>query len=157
MCEFDPRCTGAEDLVSTAYEQITAGRWSVTGVFGDDTSSPVAYTTGLTEHRRPELLITGLEPDLACRILNRAAELALADRRFLDAKFLDGVVRPPHRLAALPAVDTSELHVTRLLYGPDFLALQLIWPDEEGRFPWEPGYSFPLDAQPLSGIPPLAA
>ena len=35
MCEFDPRCSGPDDLVSTAYEQIAAGRWSVTGVFGD--------------------------------------------------------------------------------------------------------------------------
>lgn len=157
MCEFDPRCSGPDDLVSTAYEQIAAGRWSVTGVFGDASGAPVAYTTGLTEHRRPELLITGLDPDLACRILNRAAELALADRTFLESKFLGGVVQPPHLLAGLPAVDTSEMHVTRLLYGPDFPALQLIWPDEQSRFPWESGYSFPVDAQPLSGIPPLAA
>ncbi|MFT3661851.1 MAG: DUF4262 domain-containing protein [Gordonia sp. (in: high G+C Gram-positive bacteria)] len=157
MCEHDPRCTGADDLVGNAFAQIADGRWSVTGVYGDDTAPAVAYTTGLTEHRRPELLVTGLDPDLACRILDRAAELAVADRDLLGSRFLDGVVSPPHRLALLPAIDTVQMHVTRLLYGPDFLAVQLIWPDAHNRFPWESGYAHPASAQPLTGIPPLAA
>lgn len=153
MCEFDPRCDGSDDLVSNALAQISAGRWAVTGVFGDETGPPVAYTTGLTEFGCPELLITGLDPELACRILNRAADLAIADEHFLDAGRLDGVLRPPYQLAALPAVDTAELGVTRLLYGPDVPVIQLIWPDAGRRYPWDHGYANPADAQPLSGVP----
>lgn len=157
MCEFDPRCVGTEDLVATAYDRIDKGGWSAIGVLGDETGPPFAYTAGLTEHGRPELIITGLEPGQACRILNRAARLAVADRTFLDEPYLDDVVRPPYRLAVLPVVATGDMHVARLLFGPDFQALQLVWPDDAGNFPWDSGYTCPRDAQPLSGVPPLAA
>lgn len=153
MCEFDPRCDGPDGIVSNALDQISAGRWAVTGVYGDELGPPVAYTTGLTEFSRPELLITGLDPTLACGILDRAAELAVADEHFLDSPRLDGVLQPPYRLAALPAVDTADLSVTRLLYGPDVAAVQLIWPDADQRYPWDRGYAHPADAQPLSGLP----
>lgn len=157
MCEFDPRCTGSDDLVGNALTQIDAGHWAVTGVFGDELGPGVAYTTGLTEFGRPELVIYGLEPEPAARILNRAAELLIADPDFLDAPLLSGVLRPPYALTSLPAVDTDDLTVTRLLYGPDVPVVQLIWPDERHRFPWEPGYAHPVEAQPLSGVPRVGA
>lgn len=153
MCEFDPRCNGSDDLVGNALAQVAAGRWAVTGVFSDDLGPAFAYTTGLTEFSRPELLIYGLEPELAGPILNRAAELLIDDEALFDAPRIGRILRPPYQVAALPAVDTAELTVTRLLYGPDVPVVQLIWPDAAGRFPWEPGYAYPLDAQPLSGIP----
>jgi hypothetical protein len=37
----------------------------------------------------------------------------------------------------------------------DFRALQVVWPDKENRFPWEPGYSFPPAEQRLLGVPEL--
>lgn len=64
----------------------------------------------------------------------------------------DRSLRPPYALATLPALDTHDLAVTGLLYGPDVPVVQLIWPDEHHRFPWDVGYSYPVDAQPLSGI-----
>jgi hypothetical protein len=33
--------------------------------------------------------------------------------------------------------------------------LQVVWPDKENRFPWEPGYSFPPAEQRLLGVPEL--
>lgn len=157
MCEFDPRCDGSDDLVGNALAQIAAGRWAVTGVYGDELGPAFAYTTGLTEFSRPELLIYGLEPETACGLLNRAAELLIDDATLLDHPRIDRVLRPPYRLAALPAVDTAELTVTRLLYGPDVPVVQLIWPDVGGRFPWQPGYEYAREVQPLSGVPQIGA
>ncbi|MFZ2510494.1 MAG: DUF4262 domain-containing protein [Gordonia sp. (in: high G+C Gram-positive bacteria)] len=153
MCEFDPRCQGSDNLVSNALNQIDAGRWAVTGVYGDELGPAFAYTTGLTEFSRPELVIYGLDPEQACGILNRTAELLIGDEQLFDTPRLAGILRPPYHLTSLPALDTDELTVTRLLYGPDFPAVQLIWPDADGRFPWEAGYVLSLDVQPLSGIP----
>ena len=157
MCEHDPRCQGTDDLVGRALAQIMAGRWAVTGVYSDETGPPLTYTTGLVEHGLPELLIYGLEPEQAIPIVNRAAELVLADADALAQPYLDRVLRPPYRLALLPAVQTDELTVTRLLYGPDVSAVQLIWPDTDGRYPWDHGYGYASYIQPLTGVPrPLA-
>ena len=30
---------------------------------------------------------------------------------------------------------------------------QVVWPDPHGRFPWDPGYQYPPQAQPLLGRP----
>lgn len=157
MCEFDPRCQGSDNVVQDALARITAGGWAVTGVYGDETGPPLTYSTGLVEFDRPELLIYGLDPELAIPLLNRAAELAIADAGLLGHPYLDGVLRPPYRMATLPAVHTDDLAVTRVLYGPDFRAVQLIWPDAQGRYPWDRGYAISPDAQPLAGVPhPLA-
>ncbi|GAC57124.1 hypothetical protein GOHSU_16_00820 [Gordonia hirsuta DSM 44140 = NBRC 16056] len=153
MCEFDPRCEGSDGLVDNALAQISAGRWAVTGVYGDELNPAFAYTTGLTEFSRPELVIYGLDPAQACGILNRAAQRLIDDPYLFDAPRLTGIVRPPYALTSLPTMDTTEFTVTRLLYGPDFRAVQLIWPDSAGRFPWEYGYAYSRDAQPLMGIP----
>ncbi len=157
MCEFDPRCDGPDNLVRNALTQIDAGSWAVTGVFADELSPPFAYTTGLTEFNRPELIVYGLEPEQAAGILNRAAELSIADEQFLDSPLLSGVLRPPYALTGLPAVDTADLTVTRLLYGPDVPVVQLVWPDARHRFPWDSGYAYPAQAQPLCGVPHLGA
>lgn len=157
MCEFDPRCTGSDDLVGNALAQIATGHWGVTGVYGDELNPAFAYTTGLTEHDRPELVVYGLEPERACGILNRAAELAVADARFLERPTLRGVLQPPYDIVGLPALDTGEMTVTRLLYGPDFAAVQLIWPDAGGRYPWDRGYAYPPGVQPLTGVPRTGA
>ena len=39
-------------------------------------------------------------------------------------------------------------------YGRNRVHLQqIVWPDAEGRFPWEGGYAFDTDVQPLIGLP----
>ncbi len=39
--------------------------------------------------------------------------------------------------------------------NPDRRALQLVWSDDDGRFPWDEGFSAPLrHLQPLLDVPP---
>jgi len=156
MCEFDPRCEGSDALVGNALAQIAMGRWAVTGIYGDADTTPFAYTTGLTEFGRPELVITGIAPAPACRILNAAGHRITAGAAFSPGDTVDRVLAEPYLPYVLPVVDDAELTVTRLLYGPDVEALQLVWPDRYGHYPWEPEFTIDRDQQPLLGLP-LAA
>jgi hypothetical protein len=47
-------------------------------------------------------------------------------------------------------VHDEELVAVRQVYGT-FSAVQMVWPDSAGRFPWDAGYTNPPDAQPLLG------
>ncbi|MFT4089074.1 MAG: DUF4262 domain-containing protein [Gordonia sp. (in: high G+C Gram-positive bacteria)] len=153
MCEFDPRCNGGDDLIGHALAQIVQGRWAVTAVFGDEVSPPMAYTTGLTEFGRPELMITGLDAELSGRLLNLAAQRVIDDPTIGGGTHLARVIREPYELAAVDVAHTATLRVTQVVYGRAFTALQLVWPDRDGCYPWDHGYSVDLDAQPLWGVP----
>ena len=52
---------------------ITAYGWAVQGVERDGIHPPWAYTVGLTSHRRPELVITGMGLTRATKVLNGVA------------------------------------------------------------------------------------
>ncbi len=43
-------------------------------MFGDDIGESFAYTVGLTGFDHPELLLTGMPPEVAGRLLNGAGE-----------------------------------------------------------------------------------
>ncbi|WP_132991658.1 DUF4262 domain-containing protein [Gordonia zhaorongruii] len=158
MCEFDSRCSGSDDLIGNALSLIARGSWAVTGVYGDEAEPPIAYTSGLTELGRPELVITGIEPEYAGPLLNEAAA------RIVAAPGL----RPPTTLsdlqsargfdfAMIDVIDASQLKVTAMLFGQSFQAAQLVWTDSNGRLPWDRGYSLAPDEQPLLGVATTAA
>lgn len=62
---------------------------------------------------------------------------------------LSGDAQP---LTVLEVEDTSPLGAAHRLYQ-EVRAIQLVYADPEGRFPWQEGHSFPLDEQPLLGRP----
>ncbi|MBM7366991.1 DUF4262 domain-containing protein [Gordonia hydrophobica] len=157
MCEFDPECDGADDLIGDALAQITDGRWAVTGVLGDAAHPPIAYTSGLTEHGRPELVMTGLPPRLAGLLLDYAAQAVVGDPTFGAGSSVPARLRRPVSLHAIDVIDADPLRLTRVLYGLRFNAVQLVWPDDEGRYPWEPRYAIPAQVQPLLGVPAVEA
>ena len=107
-------------------------------------------------HGYPELVIAGLHPliaqallgDLADRVVHHGARLRHGQRITdlidgYDAVIVDGPV-------------TEELYPGTAIgrYGADQVRLQqVVWPDPHGRFPWDPGYQYPPQAQPLLGRP----
>jgi Domain of unknown function (DUF4262) len=132
--------------------------WAVTAVLPTPTDpcTPFAYTVGLTERAQPELVIAGLDPliaqallnDLAQRVIDHSAQLTHGQRLTdliagYDAALVDGPI-------------TQDLYPGTAIgrYGADRVALrQIVWPDRDGRFPWDPGYAYPPQAQPLIGRP----
>jgi len=151
MVEFD-------ELLRRQDEIIDRVGWAVTMVMptDDDPGAPFAYTVGLTSWGQPELVIAGLDPvisqallnDLARRVYDQAARFTHGQRigdllEGYDAVIVDG-----------PATDALYPGTAYARYGTDRVRLQqVVWPDPQGRFPWDAGYQYPPQVQPLLGRP----
>lgn len=107
-----------------------------------DPEPPFTYTAGLTVHDHPELIIFGLPSNIAGRLLNTLAFSVIHDHAtYAHGDTIHHLVNGyPVRLVAV--TDTTEhLSVANAIYAIDapVTALQLAYPDKDGRWPWEPG------------------
>ena len=119
--------------------------WAVVAVPEDDEGPGFAYSVGLAERfDHPEVAISGMPTDLMHRLVNDAADLVasgttLAGGARTDALLVgyDCVVRP------VAAANFGEyLGAAERYYGRrSFEAVQVFWPDRDGRCPWEAGYA----------------
>ncbi|MFC7619166.1 DUF4262 domain-containing protein [Microlunatus sp. GCM10028923] len=127
--------------------------WSVVAVEPDpgDSGPGFAYTVGLTTTGNPELAIFGLPARLAQSLLNQVAERLLGGEIIRPGDRLERVIGNGLTVTAVDMTDLSELGVVAAVYGHADRALQLVWPDPDGRMPWQPDYSMAPEAQPLFG------
>jgi len=132
-------------------------------VLADDTGPEFAYSIGLyLNYEQPEVLIFGMPVDKAQLILNDLAERASRGARFFAGEssdlFLEGYsvsfVEIP--LEAYREHLGFAIWFYASLPGP-FPAVQLVWPDRDGRFPWDSGVDAEFRAlQPVLGGSPQA-
>lgn len=124
--------------------------WIVQGVQRERSRPPYAYTVGLAAHDRPELVVTGMSYDRAVNVLDRVAEHAL----HADAP-RPGELLPLRGGPVIEIVRVTEpgvhLAVAAALNGPQFSALQLVYADDQGRWPWDAGYHGGRGGQPVLG------
>lgn len=126
---------------------------------GED--SPRAFSIGFFRSwDHPEVAIFGLEQEDLRGAVERIAERVRAGERFEHGDFADGIVAgreiafrrivPRHHAAYLG-------HAVWYHGGARFPALQAVWADDEGHFPWDRWFRRELrDAQPLLFEPELA-
>ena len=110
-------------------------------VLEDEVGPCFTYSIGIerTSHR-PELIVTGLKPEIAQSIINnyssrvQSGEVFEADTSYAD--FLEGF---DVRFAPVSKAHYKEYFGwARWLYdGNDFRVYQLIWPSTEGVWPWD--------------------
>jgi hypothetical protein len=133
-------------------QDIAATGWTVTAVLPDhDGEAHVAYTVGLTGIGAPELVITGLRPELAHAILGDLAQRALAGQRWTHRQQLDDLLLG-HPAVIIDGTPTGQIvpGTAYAMYGRNNVRLQqIVWPDPADRFPWGPGYQYPAHTQPL--------
>jgi hypothetical protein len=152
---------GTQARINDARRQIRRRGWAVVhnaeGVL-DANGKPttVSYTLGLTHCGLPEFVTTGLPAEIAEVALNELAWRAIG-----------GGAQRPDALSAgvftglsvvLVDVEGSQMSVLDAagsVLGVDFQAIQVVWPDADGRMPWnhEPNSPFRRD-QPLLFTPP---
>jgi hypothetical protein len=129
---------------------IAAFGWAVQGVERDGIHPPWAYTVGLTAHRRPELVITGMSLTRATGVLNGVAEHLLhadAPEPGAQAELLDGPLIEVVEVTA----PWAHLNVAVQFYGNRIRGLQLVHADKRGRWPWDPQYQGGRGGQPVLG------
>ena len=124
--------------------------WAVQGVERDRVHPPWAYTVGLTEHGRPELVVTGLALDRSQDLLNAvAAHLLHADVPPAGEQ-VELVGGPLIEYVEL-AEPSAHLRMAVELYGAELRALQLVHADDRGHWPWDRGYRGGRGGQPVLG------
>lgn len=125
--------------------------WGLVGVFPtkDDPGPHFTYSVGLEWFRKhPEILVVGLPPTIAGGLINTAVNSYLLDAepgfQFEVGKSYDEIIHGyPARFAHVGQAHLDQhITVSRVLQpGTEVRCLQLLWPDREGRFPDEPGFS----------------
>lgn len=129
------------DYFRMIEDTIAAHGWFVQGVEKDRWRPGFAYTVGLTRVGHPELLVTGMDHRAAVHLLNDIAH-------HLVWHAAPGPVAGDRQLLAygmaIEVADVAEptvhLVMARELYGTDIRAVQLVYADDRGRWPWEVGF-----------------
>jgi hypothetical protein len=139
-----------EEYLDELRDTISDHGWAVQFVEHD--KRPFAYTIGLHEHGLPELLITGLGAQVATRVLNSIAHQMVDDGAVLaPAMHIDFQDRFLIEVVEVEHPDVHLIFAARLC-GSDVRALQLVWADDRGRFPWAPGWGHGRRRQPVLGV-----
>lgn len=129
---------------------LDQNRWLVQGVQRDRGRPPYAYTVGLPRHQRPELVVTGLPHQQAAKLLNTAAEQVITAEMPLPGEMLP--LRDWPRLEMVRVAEPAvHLKMAAALNGPGFSALQLVYTDDQGRWPWDKGFRDGRGTQPVLG------
>jgi hypothetical protein len=128
-----------EEYLDELRASIRMHGWVVQGVEG-------LHARGL-----PELLVTGLSQESAARVLNDVAVAAVGGRVFEPGAHIAVGDGP---LLEIVEVDHPDAHLNFAvaLGGPDIRALQLVWADDRGRWPWAAGWGPGQRRQPVLGI-----
>lgn len=170
MCT-QPECSGPDNedpLVLQQWrdqsdtwlrETIRRHGWAVQAVLAepDERQPGFSYTVGLWGFGHPELVVFGLSPGGAGALLNELGELVRAGAELHPGATMQGFPSAPERelrLVELPNAHDITL-VAQELYRVDggrvISALQVCWADEQGRYPWQPGFAYPRWYQPMPG------
>ncbi len=116
----------------------------------EDDRVPYAYTVGLTRHGLPEFLMTGVSPQRALQLLGGIAESAPdvevpapGERLTLSGTLVE-VVEVEH--------PDAHMNAAIAIYGSQVRALQLVWADWRGGWPWGAGFNNGRASQPVLGV-----
>ena len=129
--------------------RIKNDQWSVVCVGAEPT---FGYTIGLNP--LPELICVGLLPDVAAAILNNCAEETKRLGGVEHGHILDNVANMPTTIINVheDAKRRKGLQIYHFYQTWDFQLQQVVYPDMETNFPWEPDYDMP--SQTVLGNPP---
>ena len=138
------------DPIEELQELIARHGWAVRHVVDADPARCFSYTVGLTAHLHPEIVMTGLPPQVAHTFLNIAGRVVVREHGHFAAGEHTGALADGREFPVIAVSDTSGLTAVAQLYG-DVRAVQVVWADSRGNLPWEPAYANPPGSQPLLG------
>jgi Domain of unknown function (DUF4262) len=118
--------------------------WFVVKVGAGESEPAFAYSIGLYEHfRHPEIIVFGLELETMHTVINDAGERIRQGQKYEPQQRYDDLLQNyecEFRAVNLAHYDGLLNYALWYYQGSGFPTLQLIWPDPDGRFPWEEGF-----------------
>lgn len=130
------------DYVRKARRIIREHGWMVQGVLPDASQVSYSYSVGLASRfGHPEIFMVGFDPELARSLINIAGNHVKESIRFDTAMLADGIIEG-YPAAFRPLLLSSVYQHSNAglaILGMPFEGVQLLLPDADGRFPWEPG------------------
>jgi len=138
------------DPLDDLRAKIDAYGWAVRNVTDADPAKCLSYTVGLTAYGHPEVVMTGLPPEVGTAFLNIVGEIVVRDGGRLTAGEATTELAEGRAMPVIAVSDKSELTAVEAIYG-DVPALQVVWTDSRGQLPWEPGYANAQGSQRLLG------
>jgi hypothetical protein len=156
-------CTGdGDDTVWGAWDRQTAHHvrqhgWSVVGIGADERVPGWAYSVGVWHTlRQPELCICALPMDVAHGLVNDVGDRVRSGAPLRYDEPVRGVIQG-YELAVRPVHESwfNDMFCAALRFyeRPPLAFRQLVWPDADGRFPWEAGAGASCRAQPMLWLP----
>ena len=146
--------TPADESERKVVSDVQIHGWHVVKVFASAERPEFAYTIGLQHNfGHPELIVFGLSSKIAHAALNVAGDNIRAGACYQAGTQTDQILN--QYLCAFRPVPLAQYreHLGFALWfyrGSAFQALQLIYPDREGRWPWQDGVSHAFrQGQPL--------
>src|SRR5579863_8451147 len=139
------------DVLEHTRGLIACHGWAVTGVERNRIRPPWAYTVGLTESGRPELVVTGMPLVRATQLLNDVAAHVLHADAPVPGERVPLIGGPLIEIVEV-AEPSAHLLVAVELFGPGVRALQLVHADDRGHWPWEVGFRGVRGGQPVLGV-----
>lgn len=124
--------------------------WAVLGVMPTAAAplDPFTYSIGFfRSYDHPELLVSGMPPETAHAVLSILAGRIATGIRYEGGQEYPNLIEGVHGDYACAFRQISKSHIDSKLTAAqrwnayeDFPALQLVWPDPTGKFPWHDGY-----------------
>jgi len=147
LCEH-PEMT-MDDTLDHVRERLTRERFVVQSVLGSATEAEFTYSIGLTGSGLPELIVMGVRPVQAGRLVRMWGDYLLDESLVLPGEAL---TCGPYVMEAVEVARPEDhLRLAVAVYGEQVRALQLAWCDSAGRWPWQSGHRARRAGQPLLG------
>ncbi len=137
--------TRHDDTETTIHDNVREYGWHACLIEEDVAGPGFIYSIGIFKtFKKPEIIVFGIPTKVGHTLITTAAD------RFKEGGTLPLGVPVDEFLTGYPVV-FKEVHSSQyreyfgygLWYydGPKFPALQLFWPDKEGKFPWDAGFA----------------
>ena len=150
LCDH-PEAT-RDDYFDLLREKMRKHGWAIQFV---ESRRPFAYTIGLHDCGLPELLVTGVSPARARRLLNAVARDAMRGLPLTPGKQFTLDTGPRIEIVE---VDHPDAHMGwAVAFGGPIRAVQLVWADGHGRWPWARNFCDGRTRQPVLGYRRRAA
>jgi hypothetical protein len=125
--------------------------WAIQGVFPGDDTPGFTYTVGMAAHGLPDVIVFGLPMDIAHPFLNQVCLRMKEEGPLpLDTNLDDVANGLPTQFVAVPREEADKYMFATRRRHADYTAIQMVWPDAKGKFPWDPEFDprF-IDQQPV--------